>query len=188
MGRTRDVELEQRLLSATWDELLAAGYNALSFARVAARAGAHRTDIYRRWASKAQLVTAALAAHLPPVAQFDTGSLRGDIRAYLHALWQTWSSDWVDAMIGVLADLDEEAERTILAMSLERGKPLRDGIMRAVRRGELVDMPDLAMIGDLLEGPLMHRRLIARQVMTLDDLDALADLACGLMKVQEVTA
>lgn len=188
MGRVRDTELEQRLLLATWDEVIASGYNALSFSQVATRAGAHRTDIYRRWKTKAQLVTAAMEAHLPPVDAFDSGSLRGDIRAHLDALWQTWSSEWVDAMIGVLADLDEDAERTILALSLERGQPLRDGIVRSVRRGELMEMPDLAMIGDLLEGPLMHRRLIARQVMTLDDLDALADLVHGLMKVQVTTS
>lgn len=183
MGRVRDADLEQRLLSATWDELIVSGYDNLSFSQVAVRAGAHRTDIYRRWKTKAQLVTAAMAVHLPPMAGADTGSLLGDIRAHLDALWQTWSADWVDAMIGVLADLDEKAERMILAMSIERGQPLKDGIVRAVRRGELVEMPDLAMIGDLLEGPLMHRRLIARQVMTVDDLDALADLVHGLMKV-----
>src|SRR5688572_2472055 len=117
MGRVRDGDLEQRLLSATWDELLASSYGVLSFSQVAVRAGAHRTDIYRRWKTKAQLVTAAMAAHLPPVEAFDTGSLRGDIRAHLDALWQSWSSEWVDALVGVLADLDEEAERTILAMS-----------------------------------------------------------------------
>src|SRR5690606_37500255 len=117
-----------------------------------------------------------------------TGSLRGDIRAHLDALWQTWSSDWVDAMIGVLADLDDEAERTMRTLSLERGRPLRDGIMRAVRRGELTEIPDLAMVGDLLEGPLMHRRLIGRQVMTLDDLDALADTVHALMRAQPVAS
>ncbi|WP_300267034.1 TetR/AcrR family transcriptional regulator [Microbacterium sp.] len=188
MGRTRDADLEQRLLAATWDELIASGYNALSFTQVAARARAHRTDIYRRWDTKAQLVTAAMAAHLPPMTAVDTGSLHGDIRAHLEALWQTWSSDWVEAMVGVLADLDAEAERTILALGLERGRPLREGIVRAVRRGELTEMPDLAMIGDLLEGPLIHRRLIARQVMTLDDLDALADLVHTLVTARAVAS
>ncbi|MDT0158713.1 TetR/AcrR family transcriptional regulator [Microbacterium sp. ARD32] len=181
MGRARDAELEQRLLAAAWEVVTASGYDTLSFARVAERAGAHRTDIYRRWDSKAQLVTAAMAAHLPGVPEFDTGSLRGDIRAYLGALWQSWSADWVDVAIGVLADLDAEAERTFRTMTLRRAQPLRDAIVRAVRRGELVDMPEPAMLGDLLEGPLMHRRLVGRQVMTLDELDALADIVHGLM-------
>ncbi len=179
--RTRDSKLEQRLLAAAWELVTSSGYAALSFARVAARAGAHRSDIYRRWSTKAQLVTAAMVVHLPPVPDFDTGSLRGDVRAYLEALWQSWSSDWVEVAIGVLADLDEDAERAFRAMTLRRAQPLRDAIVRAVRRGELVDVPDLAMLGDLLEGPLMHRRLVGRQLMTLDELDGLAGIVHGLM-------
>jgi hypothetical protein len=68
-------------------------------------------------------------------------------------------------------------------MSRQRAQPMRDAIVRAVRRGELADVPDLALLGDLLEGPLMHRRLLARQVMTLDELDALADIVHRLMNV-----
>lgn len=184
MGRTRDTDLEKRLLSAAWDVVTTVGYDALSFAEVAARAGAHRSDLYRRWTTKAQLVAAAMVGHLPPVPAFDTGSLRGDLRAYLGALWQSWSSDWIDASLGLLADLDPEAERTFRALSLERAQPLRDAIVRAVRRGELLDMPEPAMLGDLLEGPLMHRRLVGRQIMTLDELDALADIVYGLMTVR----
>jgi len=177
----RDAELEGRLLSAAWDIVTTSGYASLSFAKVAARAGAHRSDIYRRWTTKAQLVAAAMAEHLPPVPEFDTGSLRGDLRAYLGALWQSWSSEWIDASLGLLADLDPDAERAFRTVSLQRAQPLRDAIVRAVRRGELVDMPEPAMLGDLLEGPLMHRRLIGRQIMTLDELDTLADIVHGLM-------
>lgn len=188
MGRVRDAELEQRLLAAAWDVVTNSGYDALSFARVATRADAHRSDIYRRWTTKAQLVTAAMDAHLPPVEPFDTGSLRGDIRAYLAALWESWSSEWLEVAIGVLADLDADAERTFRTLTLRRGQPLRDAIVRAVRRGELADMPDLAMLGDLLEGPLMHRRLVGRQVMTLDELDVLADIVHGLMTARTASA
>lgn len=188
MGRARDAELEQRLLSAAWDDVTTSGYHALSIARVATRAGAHRSDIYRRWKTKAQLVTAAMAAHLPRVPAFDTGSLRGDLRAYLGALWESWSSDWIEVAIGVLADLDGDAERTFRTMTLRRAQPLRDAIVRAVRRGELIEMPEPAMLGDLLEGPLMHRRLVGRQVMTLDELDALADIVHGLMNARVKTS
>jgi AcrR family transcriptional regulator len=156
VGRRRDADLEKRLLAAAWDVVTASGYEALSFAEVATRAAAHRSDIYRRWTTKAQLVAAAMAVHLPPVPEFDTGSLRGDLRAYLGALWQSWSSDWIDASLGLLADLDPDAERTFRSLSLRRAQPLRDAIVRAVRRGELIDMPEPAMLGDLLEGPLMH--------------------------------
>ncbi|UJP10854.1 TetR/AcrR family transcriptional regulator C-terminal ligand-binding domain-containing protein [Microbacterium sp. KUDC0406] len=119
---------------------------------------------------------------------FDTGTLRGDLRAYLGALWQSWSSDWLEVAIGVLADLDADAERTFRTMTVQRAQPLRDAIVRAVQRGDLVEMPEPAMLGDLLEGPLMHRRLVGRQVMTLDELDALADIVHGLMSTRTVAS
>ena len=80
-GRPRDPELDTRLLAAAWSLLTTEGYDALSLTKVAARAQAHRTDVYRRWGSKAQLVADVLAEHLPPVSPVDTGALAGDIRS-----------------------------------------------------------------------------------------------------------
>ena len=52
-GRPRDPGLEQRLLSAAWTLLTENGYDALNLTKVAAQAGAHRSDVYRRWPNKA---------------------------------------------------------------------------------------------------------------------------------------
>jgi AcrR family transcriptional regulator len=176
VGRPRDPDLERRLLSATWSLLTTKGYDALTVTAVAARAKAHRTDVYRRWPSKAMLVTAALAEHLPPVSEFDTGSLLSDIRAYLEDLAVSWSAPWMDGLVGGFADLrhDIDAEVAFRNMGVERGQPMRDAIDRAVARGELSEVPDLALLGDLLEGPLIHRRMIGRQPLTPEFLDAVA--------------
>jgi AcrR family transcriptional regulator len=72
-GRPRDPELEQRLLAAAWQLVTSEGYDALTLTKVATEAKAHRTDVYRRWGSKALLVADAMAAHLPPVPAVDTG-------------------------------------------------------------------------------------------------------------------
>src|SRR5690242_4609425 len=111
-GRPRDPELEKRLLAAAWALLTTSGYDALTLTKVAAEAKAHRTDVYRRWSTKAQLVTDVLAVHLPPISQFDTGSLLGDIRAYLEDLAASWRAPWIDGLVGLLADLrhDPDAE------------------------------------------------------------------------------
>lgn len=182
-GRPRDGALERRLLAAAWSLLTSHGYDALTLTRVAAEAGAHRTDVYRRWPSKARLVTDALAAHLPPVSQHDTGSLLGDIRAYLDDLAASWSSAWIDGVVGLLADLrhDVDAELAFRAMGERRGQPMRTAIERAVARGEIEGVADLSLAGDLLEGPLMHRRLIGRQPLTPDYLDAAAHSAHRLL-------
>lgn len=178
-GRPRDPELDSRLLAAAWSLLTTDGYDALSLTRVAVRAQAHRTDVYRRWASKAQLVADVLAVHLPPVSPVDTGALAGDIRAYLDDLAAAWSSTWIDGLVGFLGDLrgDPDAELAFRLLGERRGQVMSAALERAVERGELAELPDLSLAGDLLEGPLMHRRMIGRQPLTPDYLDALAAAA-----------
>ena len=190
MGRQRDPDLEQRLLAATWSLLARQGYDALTLAHVAAEAKAHRTDLYRRWSTKAQLVTDALAEHLPPTTSHDTGTLRGDIAAFLQDLAVSWSSDWIDGFVGLFADLrnDPAAELAFRSMSARRGAPMREALRRAVARGEIAALPDEGWVGDLLEGPLMHRRMIGRAPLTPEYLDAVAFAALSLLTRTEVPA
>ncbi|WP_327320065.1 TetR/AcrR family transcriptional regulator [Streptomyces sp. NBC_01235] len=83
--RRRGAELEAALLEAVWDELVAVGYERLTYEAVADRAGTSRPVLYRRWPSKRELVLAALAHQAPPLPDGppDTGDLRGDVLALL---------------------------------------------------------------------------------------------------------
>jgi AcrR family transcriptional regulator len=182
-GRPRDPDLEKRLLVAAWELLQNRGYDALKLTEVAVRAHAHRTDVYRRWSSKAQLVVDVLAEHLPPVSNPDTGALRSDLRAIVQDFAESWSSSWIDGLMGLVADLhhDPDAELAFRKMAEGRGEPLRDAITRATRRGEIGELPDLSLVGDLIEGPLMHRRMLGRQPLTPDYLNAVTALAHGVL-------
>lgn len=182
-GRPRDPDLEKRLLSAAWSLLTSEGYDTLTLSQAAARAKAHRTDVYRRWPTKAQLVTAALAEFLPPISDTDTGTLYDDLRAALDDLAAAWSSAWADGMAGLLADLrrDPDAYVAFRTMSSRRSQPLLNAVSRAVQRGEIREVTDLALLGGLLEGPLMHRRLFRGGPFTPDDLDAVAQSAYRLL-------
>ena len=188
-GRPRDPELEKRLLAAAWSLLIEHGYDALTLTKVAADAGAHRSDVYRRWSSKVQLVVEVLGVHLPPVPQVDTGSLLGDIRSYVGGLADSWASPWMDGLVGALADLrqDLDAELAFLAFGESRGQVMRDALNRALERGEIAALPDQAMIGHLLEGPLMHRRMISRQPLSDEFLDGVAALAHQVLLATRVT-
>jgi hypothetical protein len=150
---------------------------------VAATAKAHRTDVYRRWSSKAQLVTDVLAEHLPAVHDTDTGSLEGDVGAYLDALAASWSAPWIDGLVGLLGDLrnDPEAELAFRLMAERRGGAMRAALERALARGEIDELPDAGLMGDLLEGPLMHRRMIGRQPLHPDYLDGLGQVVLRLV-------
>ena len=178
-GRPRDLELERRLLDAAWRQLTERGYDALSMSRVAAAANAHRTDVYRRWSTKPQLVVDVLAEHLPAVEDRDTGTLLGDIRGYLEGLALSWAAPWMDGLVGALADLrhDPDAELAFVSLAVRRGQVMRTALARALDRGEIAQLPDVAALGDLLEGPLMHRRMIGRQALAPEYLETIAALA-----------
>lgn len=187
-GRPRDLDLDKRLLGAAWSLLQGEGYAALTLTKVAARAGAHRSDVYRRWSSKAQLVVDVLDEHLPPVTEVDTGSISADLRAVIADFAASWSSPWIDGLVGLTADLqhDPDAELAFRAMAERRGTPLRKAIVRARERGEIGEPPDLSLLGDLIEGPLMHRRMIGRGPLTSDYLDAVAIAAHQLLTANTV--
>ena len=84
-SRRRGTELEAAILEAAWEQLLAAGYGALTFEAVAERAHTSKPVLYRRWSTREELFLAVLrhrgATDVVPVP--DTGSLRGDVIAML---------------------------------------------------------------------------------------------------------
>jgi AcrR family transcriptional regulator len=83
--RRRGTALEHALLAAAWDELIESGYENLTLDSVAARAMTSRPVIARRWNDRRDLVIAAVRhwAERNRLPVPDTGSLRGDLLAYL---------------------------------------------------------------------------------------------------------
>ncbi len=86
--RRRGEQLESELLEAAWNELVEVGFAGLTMESVAARARTGIAVLYRRWANKDALVLAALEHYrrVRPVETPDTGTLRGDLLAFLTAI------------------------------------------------------------------------------------------------------
>ena len=88
LGRRRDLSRDPEILEATLDVLAETGYDGMTIDMVAARAKAGKATVYRRWASKSELVFDAVACMKNADIDFDnlpdTGSLRGDLIA-IHA-------------------------------------------------------------------------------------------------------
>ncbi|NEA26048.1 TetR/AcrR family transcriptional regulator [Actinomadura bangladeshensis] len=140
--RRRGKALEDALLRAAWDELVDAGYAALTMERVAVRAGTSRAVLYRRWLGKTELVIAAIRhrREADPVAVPDTGSLRGDLIALMRSA--TRRRIELATMVGAqLGGLFAEAGTTPAELRdhILGGGSLwsRDVYRRAVERGEL---------------------------------------------------
>lgn len=79
--RRRGAALEQALLDAAWDELVAGGYARFTMDAVVKRAGTSPPVLYRRWSDRDDLVRATLVHVLRRnvLKVPDTGSLREDV-------------------------------------------------------------------------------------------------------------
>lgn len=72
-SRRRGEVLERALYEATLAELTEVGYGGLTMEGIAARAHTGKAALYRRWATKCELVHAALVFALPPVPEPRSG-------------------------------------------------------------------------------------------------------------------
>ncbi len=166
--------------SAFFEELAAAGYGRLSVDAVAKRAGVGKAAIYRRWKSKrdlaADLVTkVAVAAIDVP----DTGTLRGDIRAYLQngreALTHRLARTIIPDLLAEAAR-DPEYAATISGQIREpRRLKAAQLFERARRRGEIADDADVEVALDMLGGALYWRQSVMQVDADDDYLDRLTD-------------
>jgi AcrR family transcriptional regulator len=78
--RRRGRALEDAIYRAALDELAEHGFDGLSIERIAHRAGTGKSAIYRRWATKLDLVVATLADAFPaPGPAATAGDLRTDL-------------------------------------------------------------------------------------------------------------
>ncbi|MDD9150182.1 MULTISPECIES: TetR/AcrR family transcriptional regulator [unclassified Sporolactobacillus] len=86
--RRRGQVLEEAILQAAWEELSKTGYTQMTMESVATRARTNKSVLYRRWPDKSELVMAALRKYYFPKITNEipnTGNLRDDVYAYLHA-------------------------------------------------------------------------------------------------------
>lgn len=132
------------------------GYAAMSIEQVASVAKVAKTAIYRRWASKAEMVFAVVihdeAIELPA----DQGTLAGDLRVLTERVVALLGSPAArPALPGLLADLrgDPLLAKRFHASFIEAERQLIESLLRrSVRRGELTEQPDPADVHAQLLG------------------------------------
>ena len=82
----RSAKVKDAVVAATVAELEEGGYDKLSIAAVAARAGVHESSIYRRWKTREGLaMEATFASFASHIAVPDKGSLVQDLGALMSA-------------------------------------------------------------------------------------------------------
>lgn len=101
-GRPRDPDIAGRVLEVTRRHLAAAGYDALSLVAVAQEAGTTRQALYRRWPSKADLATAAIASMAAAQTRPDTDDPYRDLVTELATFHQGVTRPHGLGMVGAM--------------------------------------------------------------------------------------
>jgi AcrR family transcriptional regulator len=164
-------DITAAIRQAVIQELASVGYGRLSIEAVARRAGVAKTAIYRRWASKLELVLEIVAEVAGPRLSLpDTGSLRTDIEIVLQiaarALRHPMASQIIPDLLAEAARNNQIADTLQEALRANQRQIGAGLVERAVERGELSAGADPELAVDLIVGPLYWRLAIARTPLT----------------------
>ena len=156
----RSARVREAVLQATMAVLQEKGFQALSMADVAARAGVHETSIYRRWGSKEAVVLEAFVHVAETFAVPDTGALRSDLVALMENLLSLLRSPQGQAMLALTRSSQNHVVGTRRAFWRRRFELLGAIFDRAVARGELTKPIDATIFIETLIAPVYLRVLL----------------------------
>jgi AcrR family transcriptional regulator len=176
--QVRGDELVAKVFRAALAEVGRVGIESLSIEEVAQRACVNKTTIYRRWPTPERLAHAALACAAetrssPP----DTGSLRGDLRAFarefrriaaLPDMKTVMRLRWSGTSTGPLAKLLRGIQKKKHAQWMQM-------LQRAVARGELPRTSDVRLVYDVVVGTLIYLEVLSPSRNDVERLDRAID-------------
>ncbi|MFN2606274.1 MAG: TetR/AcrR family transcriptional regulator [Acidimicrobiales bacterium] len=180
-GRPRSAEADRAILSAAIEILADEGYAGLSMEGVASRAGVGKATVYRRWPCKSDLVVHALhRLHTDPEAVPDTGTVRGDLVAFMRQVVDKLRrSQGGRVMPGLLAEFSRNPDLA-RAFRQEFVEPRRalvvDSLRRGIERGEVRPDVDLDLVVDVTVAVFQHRLLVTGRAIDDDLPERVADL------------
>ena len=185
-GRPRDVEVDERILQTTFDQLVRSGYSGMSIESVAAEASVAKTTVYRRYPTKRDLVVAALRAETP----FQVPPPDMPMRAALEVFVRSAIGMLIDSgAIRILGSLlvEEQREPGLLSVFRERILNPRRGMVdemlrRGIERGELRPDVDPLVVTEMIAGAVFGHHAILGLQATNEWIDALVDHVWAAIK------
>jgi AcrR family transcriptional regulator len=162
-GRPLDGTRDDALRDAALTLLAEIGYDRLTIDAIAAKAGAGKATIYRRWSGKAELIVDALNCQKGALPTPDTGSLLGDLEVLADAATQNHGQTNTEVMIGLISALPHDEElREVFRERLAgpHEQTLKTVFQHAIDRGEVAEVPNLEMIVSIIPALYFYRCLI----------------------------
>lgn len=159
-GRRRSTVADQAILAAALDVLRVDGYGGFTMGAVIKRSGTSSATVYRRWPTKQDLVTAALGSLSQEVPAVDTGSLDGDLAAFVRAIADLDCVDPEDVGVDVISELGRNTEfhaQVTEKFVGPRVAALKEIMIRARDRGELGGRLSPAVAYGFVAGPIHQR-------------------------------
>jgi AcrR family transcriptional regulator len=152
----RSARIQEAVYLATKALLNEVGRSEINVPMIAERAGVTPSTIYRRWGDLAQLLADTAAERLRPVADpDDTGSLAGDLRAFVLQYAEEMGSPVGQALLrDVLIDTDTDVAARCCGYTTDHLQTLKT---RALARGEAGFLVDEAL--DVVIAPICYRIL-----------------------------
>jgi AcrR family transcriptional regulator len=175
-GRRRAEDVRRATLAAAADLLLAEGVHALTFSKVASRAGVSKMTLYKWWSSPGALAFDAYfnASH-ETLAFPDTGDIRRDLTTQLNEFVSLLNRNGpvIAGIIGAAQGDPDLAEALETHYVRHRRQLAVERLTRAREVGQIRAEVDLESIVDQLWGAAYHRLLLPSKPLTAEFVDQL---------------
>jgi len=177
----RSARVQAAVHQATLELLAQHGRAALTVPLIAARAGVTPSTIYRRWGELGDLLADVAVERLRPDADpVDTGSVAGDLMAWVEQYRDEMSSDvglgmMLDVLSAKRGSLAEGRLPVPCQCSAFTAAQIGTIVERGVRRGEPV--PGVEVVMDTVVSPIVYRTLFGAAPMAPEHAQALVE-AC----------
>lgn len=167
-GRPRSPETHQAILDATLELVARDGIQGTSIEAIAASAGVGKTAIYRRWATKEALILDALSELQAQVPVLDSGNIRRDLIAILHALFHQIEihpllKGLALRLLGEAKQRPEFLQALVDRLYTPRRQLMENLITHAQQRGELRSDIDLSIVAGMIAGSVFFHILNSPQ-------------------------
>ncbi|GII83030.1 TetR family transcriptional regulator [Sphaerisporangium siamense] len=176
----RGADRTEDIMRATLELGQEIGYAKLSMEAVAARAGAGKQTLYRRWPSKAALLFDSLLSVNGPALDYpDTGDIVADLRAQIHSAVDLLARPPVGPLFKALIGEAQHDPQIAAALNERFIAPQADKTVARLKtardQGQLSPafVLDLAMA--ILSGPLYFQLLITQEPLTHEYVDRILD-------------
>lgn len=168
-GRPRNADIDAAVLTVARTHLAAVGYEAMSLVAVAEEAATTRQALYRRWANKADLATAAIASMTEFEKRPDTNDPFADLVTELKAFRDGVTRRNGVSLVGTMLQESVDPELVRLfrqRLVAPRRKRLRHIFSRAQALGLLAEDADHESAAAAATGSLYALALAGKKIQT----------------------